>query len=163
MKHSVIKAIVMFVCLLTTTSCKAQKIFQELADNPDVESVYVGKAMMSMAKGAMNFSGDADMQIAKDAIKGINSVEIITCEKSSAIPAVQKKARQILSQLNLEVLLETRDGKELCTIYGKTPAENSKESYISDMIIEASEPGEYSLIHINGKIDVAALMAASKE
>lgn len=159
MKQFILKSAIVLACLITTVSCKGQKIFQDLATRSDVESVYVGKAMMGLAKGAFTLSADGDSKVAMNAIKGINSIEIINCEEASAIPSVKKQAHQILAKLNLDVLMETRDGDELVTIYGKSPADDSKDTYISSMIIESSEPGEYSLIHINGKIDPATLLA----
>lgn len=154
MKAFIIKTIMAIICLTATTSCKAQKIFSELSSDPDVESIFVGKAMMTLAKGVIHFDGDNE---AMKAIKGINSVEIINCEKPDAINRIRTKAHKIIKSRKLELLLENKDGKEMSNIYGRVP-DNDKDSYISNIVIENIEPDEYNLIHINGKIDLKALM-----
>lgn len=157
MKHSIIKTVLAILCVTFSTSCKAQKLFSELSSDPDVESVYVGKAMVGLAKGAIKMSGDKDAQTAMNAILGINSIEIINCENPKSIARIRTKARKIIERLKLEVLMEAKDGKETSTFYGQ-PSAKTKDDFINNLVIEADEPGEYSLIHINGKIDLNALL-----
>lgn len=157
MKQSTLKIIAATICILISTTCSAKKIFKELASDPNVESVYVGKAMMFLTKGSIRLSGDNDAKTVTNAIKHINSIELISCDKPNAFAEVKAKARKIIAKLKLETLLETHERNENTFIYGIVPT-NNKSSYISDMVIENIETGEYSLIHVNGKIDLAALM-----
>lgn len=157
MKQFILKTVLAIICVCLTTGCKAQKIFSELSSDPDVESFYVGRAMMTLAKGAIKFSGEEDTDVAMSAIKGINSVEIINCDNSAAVDRIRAKARVILEKLKLEVIMENKEGETVSTFYGKTP-EKSTENYIKNLVIENYEPGEYSLLHINGKIDFKAIM-----
>lgn len=159
MKQSFLKCLLIIAAMCAGISCRAEKIFEALASNPHVESVYVGKSMMNMARSFLSADNDPDTKSALKAVKDINSIEIINCENGSAIKSVREQARKILAKLKLEVMLETKDGNESTVIYGNTAPAGSKATAISDMIIETSEPGEYSLIHINGTIDPTAFIS----
>lgn len=156
MKQATIKYMLLFAAMFSGITSHAEKIFEALASNPHVESVYVGKAMMSMARGFLNADNSSETKSALNAVKDIDSIEIISCEKASAIPSLKEQARKILGKLKLEMLLETKEGDESTIIYGCTPSDNNNAT-VSGMVIESSEPGEYSLIHISGTIDIKSL------
>lgn len=161
MKHLALKTLLAVVVLTVSVPAKAERLFSELAGKPGVESVYVGKSMVGMAKGLLDQSGDKDALIARNAIKNIDSIEIISCEPHPGdVRKVRTAARKIMSKLKLEVLVETRGDEEEVTIYGLPSKKNPAE--ISDMIIESYEPEEYSLVHISGSIDVNAITADNK-
>lgn len=151
MKQLIIKSILLIAAMTVSLGCRAEKMFESLASNPNVESVYVGKAMMGMARGFLGKSNDKDTKVALNAIKDINSIEIISCEKDSAIKDVKVQAQKIIARMHLEVLLETKEPNVATIIYGRTSS--VKDSAVSDIVIETSAPNEYTLIHINGKID----------
>ncbi|MCM1310365.1 MAG: DUF4252 domain-containing protein [Bacteroides sp.] len=154
MKQSIIKYLLVIAITAISLNCHAEKLFESLASNPHVESVYVGKAMMGMARGFLNNGKDKDTKKSLNAIKDINSIEIIDCEDSAAIKEIKSQAHKILANLTTEILLETRDGDEHTVIYRLI---SGKQSAASGMILETSEPGEYSLIYIDGVIDIDAL------
>ena len=158
MKNLLVKLTVATAALLVSATCHAQKIFNSLADNPNVESVFVGKAMMNM--GINMLGDDKDSQDIYNAVNEIESIEIISCEVPKEIAKIKSQAAKILAKLKLQTLLETKEDGETVVIYGHTPANGET---ISDMVIETTEKNEYSLIHIKGKINVKALTSNSKK
>lgn len=156
MKQTMLKILLLIAAMTAGISCRAEKIFESLASNPNVESVYVGKAMMGMARGFLSADNDGDTRAALKAVKDINSIEIISCENESAIKEIKEKARKIIAKLKLEVVLEAKEKNEKTVIYGRVPSAGNS-SAVSNMVIETTEPGEYNLIHINGIIDIQSL------
>lgn len=156
MKHIIMKLLLLIAAMTTSLDCRAEKLFEALASNPHVESVYVGKAMMGMARDFLSKNNDKDTTFALNAIKDINSIEIISCENAAAIKDVKAQAQKIIAKLKLEVILETKETDESTIIYGRTPS--GKDSAVSDIILETSEPSEYTLIHINGRINFQELI-----
>lgn len=164
MKNLLVKLTVAAAALLVSATCHAQKIFNSLADNPNVESVFVGKAMINMGinmLGNDNMLGDDNYS--KDiynAITEIESIEIICCEVPKEIAKIKSQAAKILAKLKLQTLIETKEDGETVVIYGHP---HSNGDTISDMVIETTEKNEYNLIHIKGKINVKALTSNTKK
>ena len=130
MKILLVKLTVAAAALLVSATCHAQKIFNSLADNPNVESVFVGKAMMNM--GINMLGDDKDSQDIYNAVNEIESIEIISCEVPKEIAKIKSQAAKILAKLKLQTLLETKEDGETVVIYVHTPANGET---ISDMVI----------------------------
>lgn len=158
MKNLLVKLTVAAAALLVSATCHAQKIFNSLADNPNVESVFVGKAMMNM--GLNMLGDDKDSKDIYNAVNEIESIEIISCEVPDEIAKIKSQAAKILAKLKLQTLLETKEDGETVVIYGHP---HSNGDTISDMVIETTEKNEYNLIHIKGKINVKALTSNTKK
>lgn len=160
MKHLALKTLLAVIALTLSATAKAERLFSELAGTTGVESVYVGKSMLGMARGMLGASGSKDARIAGNAVKNMESIEIISCEVPSEIQKVKTAARKIISRLKLDVMVETREDDEQVTVYGLPSKKNPAE--MSDMIIETMEPGEYTIVHISGSIDVNSLIGEHK-
>ncbi|MBD5316377.1 MAG: DUF4252 domain-containing protein [Bacteroides sp.] len=145
----------LFIALVVATmavSCKAQKIFSEVASVDGVTSVYLSPAMCKMAKlGSMGLPADG--------IKDLKCVEIINCEDAQALPKVKSMCESTIGNLNAEVLTEVSDNGEQVRIYG-IPASPEIPEVLSAIVIEAAEPGQYSAIHIVGTFDLEAIIAS---
>lgn len=158
MRRIFIISVVSVFFLLFPVSCIGQaKVFESLAKMPDVTSVYIGKAAMRLGAGASFMSGEF---AGANAIKKINSLEVISCEKKSAIPEVKKKADAIIAQFKMDVLVETNENNERVLIYGGTP-EDGNEDYIDNLLIYEVSDNELNIVYIDGKINVKEFMNES--
>ncbi len=140
-------------------SAENDRILSAITSRSDVTSVYIGKAALRLAGSnalAGKLGGDAkDGDRVTKAVKNLESVEIVNCEKKSVIPDLRKEVERLVQKLGLEVLVEAREPGESVMIYGIVPADGS--DVIDSMLIEANEGNEYSLVFIKGKIDLSAL------
>jgi len=154
MKNVIRIIAVLMAFLVLPTSCIGQaKMFKSVASMSDVSSVYIGPAAMKFAKAASAFDND---MIASEAIKQINSLEVIDCDVKSRIPAVAEEVEKIITGMNLDVILETKDEDDVCIIYGHIPEDKSE--YLESVLIESRSEDSYSIVYINGKIDIENLM-----
>ncbi|MDE5660484.1 MAG: DUF4252 domain-containing protein [Muribaculaceae bacterium] len=150
MKHSILKITLLLCCLLTVTSARAKDSFATVKQHPSVESVHINRFMMSVMRSAVKMSGDKD---AINAMRGIKAIDIIECDKRSAIPEVKARAHKAIETDNYELLVETREKDEHVIIYSLSDSKSKNKSLIKDPVIEVSEPGEYCLLIIKGTID----------
>lgn len=142
------------ICLIAAVGVQAEDMFKELKAHPDVESIHVSRFMMSVARSAIRMSGDKDSKAAIQFLKGIKSMDIISCEKPSAVKAVQALAKKAIAGGKYELALEDKDKDETAYIWC-LPDKATDSDKLRDVIIEVIEPKEYSLIKINGTIDPA--------
>lgn len=160
MKRTLILVLISVVMCMIPAGCVGQaKVFESVAKLPDVTSVYIGKAAMRMAGGAAMVSSELSGASA-DAIKKINSLEIITCENKKSIPAAEAKVAEIIAKLKLEVLVETNEGDEKAIIYGGVPVEGDSD-YVQNILIYNSTPSELNLVYIDGRINLTEFVKDS--
>lgn len=154
MKNFVKFIILFFLLAIIPSSCAGQaKVFKSVASMPDVTSVYIGPAAMRFAQMSSVLDHD---KVAADAVKSIKSLEVIECDEQDRIPAVAAKAQAIIDELKLEVILETKDDGEACVIYGLVS--QKEPEYLESLLIVSRDEDEYSLVYINGKINIDELM-----
>lgn len=154
MKNLIKTAVIIIVLLIMPASCIGQaKVFKSVASMTGVESVYIGPAAMRFAQDASVLDSD---KVSADAIKSIKSLEVIDCDEPAYIPAVADEAQKIINELKLDVILETKEEDEECTIYGRVPEENA--DYIESLLIVSREEDSFSLVYINGKISLEELL-----
>ena len=81
-------------------------------------------------------------------------MEIVSATSPQAIAIVKKDVAEKMKKLNMELFLNAQDGGDDVNIYaGKILSGN----VMRDILIEASEPNEYTIVYIRGEIDVQAL------
>lgn len=131
-----------------TSASAAQRLFSELNGLDGVQTVYVGKAMMKL--------GGTASQLGPLANK-IDSVEIISIDCKNSIAKARQLLNRIVSEKHLEVMTEANDGNESMVIYGRYSNDNNEGDILDIVIISASEPGQFSIISISGKIPVDQL------
>lgn len=152
MKHSILKIALLLCCMLTVTSARAKDTFASVKEHPAVETVHINRFMMSVMRSAIKMSGDKD---AIKALRGIKSMDIIECDKRSAIPEVKARVHKAIATDKYELMLETREKDERVIIYSLTDSNTKNKSLIKDPVIEVSEPDDYCLVIIKGTIDPA--------
>lgn len=151
MKRFSLILITAIIVMLSACSCSAQaKIFKEAASIEGVTSVYISPFMLKMAGSMTDDLGNG----LDDAVKEIKGLEIISCEKASSIPRVKAICEPILAKMGLEVVTEVTEDDEKVTIYAKVIPETTDAEII---VVETSEPGEYNLIYIKGRIDLTQI------
>ncbi len=153
MKKILSYSIAAILCLIFSTSCKAQKLFNELAAIPGVESTYVGPAMTG-SDMARSIVGNGDLGLLPQGmIEEIKAIEIITADngKKKPLDTVKTTARHILEQLKAEIMMETTDDEDATIIYG-IPSAKGKDAGYTDIILVNYDNSDFNLIHIAGKI-----------
>lgn len=147
----------LIVSMIALTSCAQKITFPSLEGQSDVTKIYVGKAMLKMAGG--DISG-AD--IPKDIAKKMDSIEVITSEKSSGAQKIQSAFNAYVTENpNMEVLVQVDDNKSKVNIFAvpdKTPDTYSK---IIIYVIDG-EDNETVLVVMNGKITADDLTEFAK-
>lgn len=155
MKNLIRTIVIVLALAVMPASCVGQaKMFKSVASLPDVTSVYIGPAAMKFANAASVVEGD---KMSAEAIKQIKSLEVIDCDNKASIPAAVEEARKIIDGMKLDVILESVDDDDITVIYGRTPEDDSQ--YIESILIESRSADSFSLVYINGKIDIDKLVA----
>jgi|InofroStandDraft_1065614.scaffolds.fasta_scaffold18978_1 hypothetical protein len=128
------------------TSCRAQNPFQAIADMDDVQTVYVGKAVMKLAKGI-----DLGDQALNKMTGNLDSVLVMNISNKKAAQKAREMVKEYVEQNGLEQLLAATEKDESTTIFGRASDDGEN---ISDMLLYTTEPGESNLILIKGKISM---------
>ncbi len=137
--------------LLSTVGAMAQsKIYDEVRNNSDFETVYVGKAMLQMAKGAsMNVNGmDLNSMIDR-----LESVAVITTDKRAGRKKLKELVAKELTKKNgYDIMMETKDDGESTVIYNRAINKETNE-----YVLVTIESDEVNVIIITGSITPAEL------
>lgn len=137
------------VICLVLTSCRAQNPFQEVADMNGVQTVYVGKALMKLAKGM-----DLGNPGLNNLTGNIDSVLVMNIENRSATKRSQELIKAYTSANSMDQLLVTSEEDESTTIYGRSDESGDQ---LNEMLLFTSEPDESNLILIKGKISMSEI------
>lgn len=152
MKNRILKIVTISLCIAAAQVMHAERLFGEVSRQlPEVESVYIGKAMIRMAGSSLNQmnTGIDNIMIKKAALENINAIEVINCEKESLIERLRVYTRHTINKHKLEILMEQKTQDESTIIYGRTVTQNG-EQQIQNLIIENCSHDSYQLIHIDG-------------
>ncbi len=152
MKNQILKIVTFALCIASAQVIHAERLFGNVSrELPEVESVYIGKAMIQMAGSSLNRmnTGIDNIMIKKAALENINAIEVINCDKKSLIKRLRLYTRHTIYKHNLEVLMEQKSQNKSTIIYGKMVTENG-EQQIQNLIIENCNADSYQLIHIDG-------------
>lgn len=137
------------VICVALTSCRAQNPFQAVADMDGVQTVYVGKAMMRLAKGISLGNPELNKMTGN-----LDSVLVLNIENKAAAKKAQEMLAAYVKEKSMEQLLVTSEKNESTTIYGH--ADESGDT-LTDMLLFTTEPGESNLILIKGKISMSQI------
>lgn len=128
------------------------RVFNNYPDNKDISTVYISKAAMRL--GLSMGGDDSDMKEIQKCVKNPEGMEIVSATSPQAIAIVKKDVAEKMKKLNMELFLNAQDSGDDVNIYaGKILSGN----VMRDILIEASEPNEYTIVYIRGEIDVQAL------
>ncbi len=155
MKRSFSLILFSFLVTVMPLAASAQKhVFQKVADMPEVESVFVGSAILKMADGVSKVTGYNKYT---RSVKNIESIEVISCESPNAIPNVVAECRRIIDSMGLEVILEANESDEQSMIYGGPIVEG--QATMSSLIVTNIERNEFSLVYIRGDINISDVVS----
>lgn len=154
MKRRLIFILLSLLTVWTSFSAYAadDRLFGEIAKESYVESVYIGKAALSFAKSASVVGGSIG-SLGAD-IKNVESIEVIECDEPKYIQQVVKMVKKVLDENKFEVIVDSKDGDEISRIYAIISEDSAGASSISSAVIESYEHDEYSVVYINGRIDL---------
>ncbi len=132
------------------------QMFSKFSDNNDISTVFLSKALLSMA-------GNMDMGGAN--IKGLSNklerMEIYSSENKNATALMKSEARKIASDKSFEVLMTVKDKGDHITFYAK----KNKDDSFKDLIMFINEPDECTIIRIVGTFtmeDIQGVMGDKK-
>lgn len=129
----------------------SERVLNEVANLPGVESTYIGPAALRFAFGVAK----SNMTGLPDGIKNMTSVEVIECSKASSIVKIEDFVRKLLKSRNLEMIVENNSEGERTRIYGQVP--DSDAATLSNILIENKEKDSYQLVYVEGTIDMNAI------
>lgn len=154
MKQFCLKLTALLVFAFTTLSCSAQRFFQDVPSGDDVQKIYLGKAMLRMAGGSGgNFLDNPKI---KDAVKSIESIEVINCDSGkSKLKAVRQACLNAVNNAQLELVTEVEDDEDLVKIYAAPDDDN--DNFVNALVVLVSDSDSYVAVYIKGKIDLAAI------
>ncbi len=145
-----IRIIALLALLSTLSSCiiSNPKVLKPLTQYEDASGLRIPSGTMKMAGMFCNDDDD-------DMVKNISTIEMVQCEDSKDAENISKDIQQIASKRKLELLLSASSGQEKVNLFGII---NKKGDTLKELMIEATEKKETSVIYIKGKINLAEMM-----
>lgn len=148
------------ICMLSF-SCSAQRTFSELSSIKGVSAIFVGKTMLRLAGGMIDFNGSDALESIDlgGLIKDLDSIEIIECDKE-AMEKVQKKCDKILSKYQFEILTDVIQDDQRVEISGVM---NKDGKTMNTLLISVAQTNQLVYILMKGKINIDALSDALQD
>ena len=149
MKKSSIKLFMAAIaCALCGLSSYAADLFPSLYDSPNIETVYVSKAMMMNSNKSRSILFD---QLNIYDSKNLDDLYVYSAKNPEGIELAQKALADYRKKnKNLEVLMRTKSEKEESVIYGM-PSE--KPGFYSNIII-MNNGKSFSMVVLSGSINL---------
>lgn len=144
------KTIILIIIAIAAITANAKNFYETFENMPGVTTVYVSKAMISLA-GNLNMD---EMDFNSLASK-IDGLWVVSAEGDKAA-AVSAKAKETFKSSDYESLVKVNDGDEHVDISMKTGRDGKNEC-----IINVSEPGEATVVILRGTFTLRDIMAAS--
>lgn len=161
MKRFIITCLVAALIPLIGYCTGNERVLADIASRYDVASVYIGKAALQMAgsnmlAGKIGGKNQSEMKRIGESVKELESVEIVSCDRESVIPELRKEVAALENQLNLEMLIDTRESDKITVVYRSIPHDDA-DDVIDSLLIETNDGGNYCLIFIKGRIELSKL------
>lgn len=147
------KFIILLVISLSAAFAHAQTLFESCEDIPGITTVYVSKAMISLA-GDLNIEANS-MDFGKIASK-IDGLWIMTAEGDKAA-TLKDKAKNAFNNKKYEKLVSVREDNETVDILMGSAGDNKNEC-----IIKAFEKSEATVVIIRGTFTLQDIVTATK-
>lgn len=148
---------IILLCMACTQAGIAQsnnssKLFDKYADMDNVTSVYISKAMFQMMPNIET----AGLNLVN--MKGkIESLQILSTEKSDQIPRMRKDFTQLISKQHSE-LMRVKDGKTKATFYA-----NMQGDIVKDLVMLADADSTFTVIQLLGNFTLKDIQEIAKE
>jgi len=143
--------------VFTIISCHAQRELSELSKLEGVQSIYIGKAMLKMAKGMAGTDLKSAGFDASKLLDKLTSMEIINVEEKSSLAEANRLIDKYMAENVNEVLADIVDGEDKVVISGTL---NETTNSFSRVVVRVSEPGEAVIILMKGDIPMELLQEA---
>lgn len=118
---------------------------RQYANSNGITTVYITKAMLSMAAGMNIDAGGMDLKAASDKI---DNISIATSDTKIAATHLRSDADKFfIESKKYETLMKVQDSGEQTTILSRNAGKGKME-----YVVLASEPGEFSIIVIRGSM-----------
>ena len=147
MKTLSIKFILAITALLFSMPSSAKDLFPSLYDSPDIETVFVSKAMMmSSAESRSILFGRLSIYDSKD----LDDLYVYSAKNPEGIALAEKTLKEFSDKnKNLEILMRTKSEKEESIIYGLP---SDKPGHYTNVIIVSKGKG-FSMVVLTGSIN----------
>ncbi|MBD5340979.1 MAG: DUF4252 domain-containing protein [Bacteroides sp.] len=140
--------------LLATTSAgtsPSSRVFKKFSGGMDISTIYVSPTALKLG---MSIESEQFKPL-KKLMKKPESIEIMSSRKPSSYQAMYEDCKNVVSRLNLELILNISDYTDKINIYiGKILNDHE----IKDMLIETREDNGYTIVYIKGIINSDELL-----
>jgi len=150
MKH-IFAILIIFFCAV---SAKAETFFESCEDIPDLTTVYVSRAMISMAGDLDIDSDNIDLERIASQIDGL---WIVIGEGQKASALLRDKAKAFFDKGSYETLMSVRDKTESVDILMKTLGSGKNEC-----VVKALDKFETTIVVIKGSFTFKDIVEATK-
>lgn len=144
-------SVLLLICL-TAIVAKAESFFEECENIPGITTVYVSKAMISLA-GDLNIESD-NMDFNSIASK-IDGLWVITADDDKA--KILKSKAKVFSSKEYEKLVSVREDDETVDILMRSLGKDKNEC-----VIKAFESNEATVVIIKGSFTLQDIAAATR-
>lgn len=144
-------SVLLLICL-TAIVAKAESFFEECENIPGITTVYVSKAMISLA-GDLNIESD-NMDFNSIASK-IDGLWVITADDDKA--KILKSKAKVFSSKEYEKLVSVREDDETVDILMRSLGNDKNEC-----VIKAFESDEATVVIIKGSFTLQDIAAATR-
>ena len=160
MKKTIVIA-AMLLLSLTGFAQTAKSIYNKFSEAENVSTVYISPAMFKLMGSIPAFElGDEDVNLTP-IINSLEGMYIISSENQAVNREMRKESEKFVSKGEYELLMEAKDSGEIARIYVVTSAD-----MVLSFVMISSEPGECTVICIDGKIaktDIEKLLSSAME
>ena len=144
------KKIVIIAALLLASLCafaqNGKTFYRKYADQPGVSAVYISPFMFKMM-GAMPIDTESGSKDLAPIIRNLSGMYILNCENPSVSKKLSRDVDQLLSSGSYELMMEVREDGETVQMYTDGDA-----ATVTSFILVSSEPDEFTVIWIDGKM-----------
>ena len=147
------KAILLLILCISAFAAKAETFFESCEKIQGASTIYVSKAMKSMAGNLDIVDGDVDLNSLASKIDGL---WVVTGEGKTAAE-IKNKAKTALDTSKYEKLLSVKEDSQNVDIMMRSGNGNKNEC-----IVYATEPSETTVIIITGTFTLQDIIKATK-
>ncbi len=152
------KKIILLFLLSVVTSfgalAQSESFYDACRSDNDLETVYIGSAMLRMVKTPGLKVNDMDFN---KVVSIIDNIRIVTAENKKGIKKLNELTSMFSHKNGYEIMLESTEQGEQVVIYNKKLKNN-----LNEYIIITTEPKEKTVIIITGALTPEALARLKK-
>lgn len=154
-KSAVFALTAILLSLFCFPSCDSSREFSSLSQFDDVDVLHIPKGMTYIASTFVSKDN-----LAKSLLRGAGSLDIVNCEGRKNKERILAVVKDAVSASHAELILEVNENKESVRIYGNP---DTKKNKLRNVIIVSDEPGDLSVVRLNGSINLDTLVKATLE